>query len=675
LHVRKSFDRLLVSNLFIDSIIYIVMMKENKQPPPKRPMEHIVSFLPDNITVHVSPGQNLLTAAALAGVYIPASCGGDGVCRKCKIELVQGELHAQNTSSLSQDEISRGTRLACISTVFSDVTIRIPEIVRSDGTSLKAKPKTTRTISTRSQENLVGTWQIAPPVRKLYLTLPPPTLDDNIPDMQRLIRGISRTGPGMHEPDYDHPELIHDLSVTLRESDWRVTVILLQGKLANEPERIIAVEPGDTTDQLYGLALDLGTTTIGGVLIDLNSGRIIAEASAYNSQIGYGEDIISRIIYSQRTGGLRALQEKAVHTINNIIEEVCRTVIISPSDISYIMAAGNTVMAHLLLGINPKFIREAPYVPGVSQFPLTKAAALGIMAHPSVRLFLYPCIASFVGGDIVAGVHACNMHRSEKISLFIDIGTNGEIVVGNRDWMVCAACSAGPAFEGSGIKYGMRASSGAIENLHIHPDTLDPMIVTIGNTNPRGICGSGVIAIVSELLEAGIIDRRGKFNDRKKHHRIRKGADGWEYVIAWAHDTMIGEDIVITEIDLDNLIRAKGAMFAGCQTLLESVGIGFAEVEQIILAGNFGAHIDLERAIAIGLLPDIDRDRFYYLGNASMLGCQISLTDHIRFRERTEVRRIMTNLELSDNLNFMSYYVAALFLPHTDSRLFPSLSY
>ncbi len=638
-------------------------------------MEHTVSFLPDNITVRVSSGENLLTAAALAGVYIPASCGGDGVCRKCKVELVQGELYAQNTSSLSQEEIDRGTRLACISTVFSDVTIRIPEIVRSDGTSLKAKPKTTRAISTTSQEDLVGTWQIAPPVRKLYLTLPPPTLDDNIPDMQRLIRGISRTAPAMHEPDYDHPELIHDLSITLRESDWRVTVILLQGKLADEPERIIAVEPGDTTDQLYGLALDLGTTTIGGVLIDLNSGRVIAEASAYNSQIGYGEDVISRIIYSQRTGGLRALQEKAVYTINNIIEEVCRTVIISPSDISYIMAAGNTVMAHLLLGINPKFIREAPYVPGVSQFPLTKAAALGIMAHPSVRLFLYPCIASFVGGDIVAGVHACNMHRSEKISLFIDIGTNGEIVVGNRDWMVCAACSAGPAFEGGGIKYGMRASSGAIENIHIHPDTLDPMIVTIGNTNPRGICGSGVIAIVPELLEAGIIDRRGKFNDHKQHHRIRKGADGWEYVIAWAHDTMIGEDIVITEIDLDNLIRAKGAMFAGYQTLLESVGIGFADVERIILAGNFGAHIDLERAIAIGLLPDIDRDRFYYLGNASMLGCQISLTDHIRFRERKAVRRIMTNLELSDNLNFMHYYMAALFLPHTDSRLFPSLSY
>lgn len=642
---------------------------------PKKSMEHTISFLPDNIAVRVMPGENLLTAAALAGVYIHASCGGDGVCRKCKVELVQGELHSEHTTSLTQEEMNKGTRLACISTIVSDVTIRIPEIVRSDGKSLKSKPKTTRTISTKSLEKLVGTWKITPPVRKLYLSLPPPTLDDNIPDMQRLIRGISRITSEFQEPDYDHPELIHDLSATLRESQWNVTVILLQGKQANEPERIIAVEPGDTTDQLYGLALDLGTTTIGGVLIDLNSGRIIAETSAYNSQIGYGEDVISRIIYSQRSGGLRALQEKAVYSINNIIEEVCRKVIISPSDISYIMAAGNTIMAHLLLGIDPKFIREAPYVPGVSQFPLTKAAALGIMAHPSVRLFLYPCIASFVGGDIVAGVHACQMHKSEKISLFIDIGTNGEIVIGNCDWMVCAACSAGPAFEGGGIKYGMRASNGAIENIHIHQDTMDPMIVTVGNTNPRGICGSGVIAIVPELLGAGIIDQRGKFIDNKRHPRIRKGSDGWEYVIAWSHDTMIGEDIVITEIDLDNLIRAKGAMFAGYQTLLESVGIGFADLDRIILAGNFGAHIDLERAIAIGLLPDIDRDRFYYLGNASMLGCQISLTDYTRFRERTEVRQIMTNLELSDNHNFMNYYMAALFLPHTDSRLFPSLSY
>ncbi|MGW8193903.1 MAG: ASKHA domain-containing protein [Desulforhopalus sp.] len=636
-------------------------------------MEYTLTFIPDDIVIRVQRGENLLTAAASAGVYINASCGGDGVCRKCRVQLVEGELASQSGKDLSEKDIAEGMRLACVSTITSDVIVRVPEIVRSDGKSLKIKPKTTRTISARSVEQLVGHWDVAPPVRKLFLSLPPPTLDDNIPDMQRLIRGISHAAGDRPEPDYDHPELVRELSAILREGNWNVTVILLQGKHVGEPERIIAVEPGDTTGNLYGLALDLGTTTTSGVLIDLNSGSVIAETSRYNSQIGCGEDVISRIIYSQRAGGLRTLQEKAVYTINSIIEEVCRLMIISPSDISYIMAAGNTVMAHLLLGIDPKYIREAPYVPSVSQFPLTKAASLGIMAHPSVRLFLYPCIASYVGGDIVAGVHACQMHKSEEISLFIDIGTNGEIVVGNRQWMVCAACSAGPAFEGGGIKYGMRASSGAIENIHIHQDTLDPMIITVGNTNPRGICGSGLIAIVPELLEAGIIDRRGKFTGAIKHPRIRQGVDGWEYVIAWSHDTLIGEDIVITEIDLDNLIRAKGALFAGYQTLLESVGIGFTDLDRIILAGNFGAHIDLERAISIGLLPDVDRKRFFFLGNASMLGCQISLTNHGRFNERVEVRRIMTNLELSDNGNFMNYYMAALFLPHTDSTLFPSL--
>jgi uncharacterized 2Fe-2S/4Fe-4S cluster protein (DUF4445 family) len=337
------------------------------------------------------------------------------------------------------------------------------------------------------------------------------------------------------------------------------------------------------------------------------------------------------------------------------------------------MAAGNTVMSHLLLGLDPRYIREAPYVPSVSQFPLTKAAALGIHAHPSVRLFLYPCIASYVGGDIVSGVHACQMATSEKVTLFIDIGTNGEIVVGNRDWMVCTACSAGPAFEGGGIKYGMRAASGAIENFHIHPETYDPMIVTITRIKPSGICGSGLIAIVSELLESGVIDQQGKFNRGLNHPRIREGSDGWEYVLAWSQDSLIGEDIVITEVDLDNLMRAKGAMYAGYQTILNSVGLGFDDLERIVLAGNFGAFIDLERAICIGLLPDIDRECFYYLGNASMLGCQISLTDVRRFRERVQVRQLITNMELADNPEFMTYYMASLFLPHTDMNLFPSV--
>lgn len=635
-------------------------------------MKHTIHFLPDDVHVAVEEGENLLTAAASAGVYIHAFCGGDGVCGKCKVILEKGEVATDSAATLRQEEYQKGVRLACKTTVISDITVRIPDMVKADGKALKRAPKTTRSISARSLESLIGTWDVDPPVGKVFLHIPPPTIDDNISDMQRLMRALKNNNPDSPEPSYDHPELIHELSQTLREADWNVTVILLHGKKDIEPDRIIAVEAGDTTGRLYGLAVDIGTTTCGGVLIDLNSGKIIADGSGYNAQIGYGEDVISRMIYSQRPGGLKALQEKVISTINGIIEEVCRKVIISPSDISYIMTAGNTVMAHLMLAINPKFLREAPYVPSVSQFPLTKAAGLGIMAHPSVRMFLYPCISSYVGGDIVAGVHACQMQKSEKISLFIDIGTNGEIVVGNQDWMVCAACSAGPAFEGGGIKYGMRASQGAIENFQIHPETYDPMIVTIGQTKPRGICGSGLISIVAELLEAGVVDPQGKFNRNLDHPRIREGEDRWEYVLAWDRDSMIGEDIVITEVDLDNLIRAKGAMYAGYQTLMESVGLTFGDLDRVILAGNFGAYIDLERAISIGLLPDIERERFFYIGNASMLGCQISLTDHRRFRERVAVRTLMTNMELSENPNFMNHYMAALFLPHTDMSLFPS---
>ncbi len=631
-----------------------------------------ITFLPDNLSVQAEPGENLLAAAAKAGLFIQASCGGDGVCGKCKVRIESGEVRSEK-ANLKAEEFDLGFRLACQSSVIDDITVRIPEQVSKNGKSLKAKPKTTRAISARSLDHLIGSWQVAPPVEKRFLTLDPPTLADNVPDLQRLMRAIKQKCHDCAEPTYDHPELLMELPFILREAGWECTVILLRGKRAEEPDRIIAVEPGDTTGQLYGLAVDIGTTTVCGVLIDLNTGEVIAEASAYNDQISCGEDVISRIIYSQRPGGLKTLQEKVVHTINAVIDTVCTKVMINPSNISYIMAAGNTIMSHLLLGLNPKYLREAPYVPICSHFPLTRAASLGIHAHPSVRLFLYPAVASYVGGDIISGVHACQMYKSPELTLFIDIGTNGEIVVGNEEWMVCAACSAGPAFEGGGIRHGMRANAGAIENFHIHPETLEPMIITIDRIKPCGICGSGLIAIVAELLEAGVIDQQGKFNRGLDHPRIREGADGYEYVLAWSKETLMGEDLAITEVDLDNLIRAKGAMYAGYVTLLESVGMTFADLDRVIMAGNFGAYIDLEQAICIGLLPDIAREKFYYLGNGSMLGCQISLTDHVRFRERMIVSSLITNMELSESAQFMNHYMASLFLPHTDMSLFPTV--
>ncbi len=636
-------------------------------------MKYTIHFLPDDIKVKAAKGENLLDVAARAGVYIHAFCGGDGVCGKCKVKIIEGVSPTEKESKLTAEERAEGYQLACNSKIVADLVVEVPAKTNEDGTALKRKPKTTRAISARSLDSLVGKWDVDPPVEKRFLKLDPPSSEDNAPDLQRLMRAIKKGCYDCEEPTYDHPALLQELPAILRQANWQVTVIMLRGKRAEEPDRIIAVEPGDTTGSFYGIALDIGTTTLGGILLDLNTGEVLADASAYNSQIGYGEDVISRIIYSQRPAGLQALQEKVVGSINQIIATICEKQGIAARDITYIMAAGNTVMAHLLLGLDPKYIRESPYVPICNQMPLIRAAALGIDAHPSVRLFLYPSVASYVGGDITSGVHACQMHKNPEITLFIDIGTNGEIVVGNNDWMICAACSAGPAFEGGGIKFGMRASEGAIENFHIDPDTLDPMIITIGHNKPRGICGSGLISIAAELLEAGVIDQQGKFNRNLDHPRIREGVDNYEYVLVWGKNSLPGEDIVITEVDLDNLIRAKGAMFAGYISLLESVGMGFNDLDRVILAGNFGAYIDLERAIAIGLLPDIDRDKFHYLGNASLMGARISLVDHKRFRERNQVSGLMTNMELSENAQFMNHYMAALFLPHTNMALFPSI--
>src|SRR5210317_303698 len=631
-------------------------------------MAKTVHFLPDDVEATVEEGENLLNVAANAGVYIHAFCGGEGVCGKCKVQIEQGEVSATQATQLKTAEIAQGFRLACQSKVVTDLVVQIPETIRKDGKKLKRKPKTTRSLSARSLDDLIGDWDVDPPVEKRFFSLSRPSIEDNVSDLQRLTRAISKGCPECREPSYDHPELLKELPFIMRRADWKISTILMRGKRAEEPDRIIAVEPGDTKDTLYGMALDIGTTTVCGVLIDLVTGEVVDDASEYNGQIQYGEDVISRIIYSQRPGGLEALQERVVRTINNVIETVCKKVSIAPEDISYIMGAGNTTMSHLLLGLDPKYVREAPYTPTCNQYPITRASAIGINAHPSVRFFLYPSVASYVGGDIISGVHACQMHKSPKLTLFIDIGTNGEIVIGNQEWMVCTACSAGPAFEGGGIKHGMRATNGAIEKFHIEPETLDPMIVTINLAKPQGICGSGLISIVAELLEAGVADQQGKFSRNLDHPRIRQGYDGYEYVLAWVKDSALDEDIVITEVDIDNLMRAKGAMYAGYQTLLESVSMTFSDLYRVILAGNFGNYIDLEQAICIGLLPDIDRDKFYYLGNASLLGAQISLTDHKRFLERDVVSKLMTNMELSESPNFMNHYVASLFLPHTDMR-------
>jgi uncharacterized 2Fe-2S/4Fe-4S cluster protein (DUF4445 family) len=356
-----------------------------------------------------------------------------------------------------------------------------------------------------------------------------------------------------------------------------------------------------------------------------------------------------------------------------MIKKMVKRARIDPEEISTITMAGNTTMTQLMLKVNPKYIRLSPYVPTSTLFAPMRAVDLGLALGDHVTALVYPAISSYVGGDIVAGVMGSGMYRTEELTLFMDIGTNAEIVIGNKDWLACAACSAGPAFEGGGLKFGMRAAKGAIEDFSMDPFTLEPMNLTIGNARAKGICGSGLISIVATMFEMGVINSRGKFNRDLNTPRIRENEEIFEYVLAWKDETQVDRDITITEPDLDNLIRAKGAIYSGCMTLLEEVGLKMDDIKRIYISGGFGSYVDLEKAIVIGLLPEIDPDKVRFIGNGSLMGAKMSsLTNRIR-KDVVEVTKKMTNFELSETPSFMDNYVAALFLPHTDMDKFPKL--
>ena len=438
--------------------------------------------------------------------------------------------------------------------------------------------------------------------------------------------------------------------------------------------KMISVEPGDTTDKHYSVVMDIGTTSLWGQLLDLNSRETLAEASAYNPQISFGDDVITRIVYSQKPEGLEKLQQVVVEGLNTIIDELVEKAGIERCYVSHITAAGNTVMTQLLVGLDPKYIRETPYTPTANFVPPVRAVRVGLNVSDYVYLYTFPLVASYVGGDIVSGVLSSGMYQRKELTLYIDIGTNGEIVVGNADWLMTASCSAGPAFEGGGLRCGMRATAGAIERFHINPDTLEPMIVTIDKVKAKGICGSGAINILAEFLETGVLDQNGKYNRTCSTKRIRKGQDGFEYVLAYKEETGSEEDVVITEADIDNLIRAKAAMFAGYQSLLSKLDLTFKDLEKVIIAGAFGDFIDLDKAITIGLLPEIPKENYIFIGNGSLLGAKlISLSSEL-LDDGERIARKMTNIELSEDHSFMDKYMAGMFLPHTDETLFPEVS-
>ncbi len=629
-----------------------------------------VRFLPHEKVISVPKGENLIRAAMEAGVHVNASCGGEGVCGKCRVIIEKGLVEGGLGAQLSREDIEKGYRLACRATVAGDITVRVPVESEVDARVLNLPRKTAR-IRQMDFDTLKEQGLFVPPVEKMYLELSPPTIQDNQSDITRVVNHL-RIHHDEHRLEVDL-RVIRLIGAVLREGGFKVTVTMARPVREKGRTRLINVQPGDTTARNYAVAMDIGTTTIYGQLIDLVSGEALAEYGDFNSQISYGEDVISRMVFSEKGDGLEVLNRAVIGTINKVLGKIIHKAKVDSDEISTITMAGNTTMTQLMLKIDTHSIRRAPYVPAAAFYPPLRASDLGIALPNHVTALVYPQVSSYVGGDIVAGVMGSGMYRSEKITLYMDIGTNAEIVVGNNDWLVCAACSAGPAFEGGGIKFGMRATAGAIEDFSIDPVTLEPMNITIGRVRPKGICGSGLITMVAILFEVGVINNRGKFNRDLGTPRIRERDGIWEYVLAWADESQLDRDVALTEPDIDNLIRAKGAMYSGCQTLLEEVGLKMENIDHIILAGGFGSFVDLERAMTIGLLPETDPDKVTFIGNGSLMGARMSsLTNHIR-RDVTQVRERMTNFELSETHSYMDHYVGALFLPHTDINLFPRL--
>ena len=628
--------------------------------------------MPDNRFVTVARGENLLRAAMDADVHINASCGGSGSCGKCRVVIEEGEVEREPNPKLSEAEAAKGYALACQTRVLSDLKVTIPLESRIGDKRVFERAEPTpahgHLLSAADWEERLPAWELDPPTRKYHLRLPEPSLDDNASDAERIKRGLA-VEAGLRDVVIDYP-VLQRLPNMIRQSGWDITVTVLD---SGEELKAVRIEQGDTTQRQSAIAIDVGTTTISAELIDLRTGEITARASDYNAQVAFGEDVITRIIYAIRGTGLAKLQSVVVGTIWNLIKSLVEQAGIEYCNITHVVIAGNTTMTHLLLGLNPKYIREEPYIPSATFFPWIKCSDIGLRIAAGVYLYALPCVASYVGGDIVAGMLASGIFNTDKLTLYIDIGTNGEMVLGNRDWMLSCSCSAGPAFEGGGVKHGMRATNGAIEQVRIDKIGYEPMIITVGNRKPIGICGSGLIDALSEMFLTGVINEKGKINTDLPTPRVRRREGGAEYVLVWAEDSATRRDIVITEVDIDNLMRAKAAVYAGIEILLSSMDMDVSMIDELLIAGAFGRYLEVDKAVTIGLLPDIGYEKIKFVGNGSLLGAHLSALSREMLNKANEIAHQMTYLELSMNPAFMEHYISALFFPHTDLKAFPSV--
>lgn len=643
-------------------------------------MEHRVRFDVAAEAVSVPTGTLLSEAARLAGVEIGQPCGGQGRCGRCTVQVLEGHVRRRSTLRLSAEDVAQGYALACQSVVESDVVIHVPpqeKLERRLTTDL-----TVAEISVPADYNP----DLDQTIRRVPLSLSEPSMEDQTDDLSRLLTGL-RQQAGFTGVTVSLP-ILRKLGQVLRDSDWQVTAILDVHELFDGralEEWLIDVLPGWVPEDapLWGAAIDIGTTTVTVWLVDLVSGEVKAQASEYNGQIARGEDVISRIVYASKEGGQAELRELVLGTINSLLETVCKRashkeedefIRVKPEEIVKAVVAGNSTMIHLLLGIPPASIRLSPFVTALNQPPLLTGSEVGLRINPQGVVDCLPGVASYVGSDITAGVLSSGMDDTNRITLFMDVGTNGEIVLGSSEWLVTCACSAGPAFEGAGVLHGMRATRGAIEEVWINGKTYEPSYRVIGGGKPSGICGSGLISLLAEMFMTGVVDKAGNLNTHLDTPRIREGEHGLEYVVAWGAETQHGKDISITHTDIDNLLRAKGAIFAGYRVLADSVGVPLEMIEQMLIGGSFGKYINVEKAVQIGLLPDMPWENFQFLGNTSVRGAYYALLDR-RARERIkEIASRMTYIELSADNSFYDAFMSALFLPHTDLSLFPSVT-
>jgi uncharacterized 2Fe-2S/4Fe-4S cluster protein (DUF4445 family) len=619
-----------------------------------------VTFLPDNRTVIVEKDRTILSAAISAGVSINSPCGGDGVCGRCKVKVTRGKVVSQPTGLLSEDDRNKGIHLACITAVLSDLEVEILAETRLDS------QKIAQAEEVEYQDSQFKEFSRKVLTRKIFLELPRPNLQDNISDLDRVLREIKKheDSPGIQTSLAN----IRSLSQVLHDADWKVTVTI--GRKNNIFE-IIQVEPGDSSKSNFGFAVDIGTTTVSGQLIDLNIGRILGTKATYNRQASYGADVISRIIYAEREEGLETLHQMVVNGINEIIEGLCGEHKIDLNNVTSVFCAGNTTMVHLLMRIDPSFIRRDPYVPTANSISAMRAGEVGIKINPRGILSCVPGISSWVGGDVTAGVLSTGQDKAEELSLLIDIGTNGEVVLGNKEFLIATSASAGPAFEGSGVGCGMRSSSGAIQKVRISPD-YKIELETIANARPRGICGSGYIDIIAGMLKTGLLDKDGKIKDIA-HKRVRKTDLGREFVLVFKEENDSRGDIVISEADIENLKRAKAAIYAACNILVRHMDLTFDKVKKIFIAGGFGTSLNIGSAIRIGLLPDLPLERFVFVGNTSLSGARQMILSQQASDTASAIAAKMAYFELSTEPAYMDEYMAALFFPHTDLARFPSI--